>query len=99
MRVFSLSAYLTRKQTARIGRQHVVLGTSADNRVTISNSYFNGVTSYSATCDGYAYWGLYFDGSSDLVTLQKNYIYHFSGRSPKVQGNTLLHAVSETFPR
>ncbi|PYH86747.1 putative pectin lyase A [Aspergillus uvarum CBS 121591] len=80
--------------TARIGRQHVVLGTSADNRVTISNSYFNGVTSYSATCDGYAYWGLYFDGSSDLVTLQKNYIYHFSGRSPKVQGNTLLHAVN-----
>lgn len=80
--------------TARIGRQHLVLGTSASNRVTISNNYFNGVSSYSATCDGYHYWGIYLDGSNDLVTMKGNYIYHFSGRSPKVQGNTLLHAVN-----
>ncbi|KAE8395523.1 putative pectin lyase A [Aspergillus alliaceus] len=80
--------------TARIGRQHLVLGTSASNRVTVSNSYFNGVTDYSATCNGYAYWGIYFDGSNDLVTFKGNYVYHFSGRSPKVQGNTLLHAVN-----
>ncbi|GAM40926.1 hypothetical protein TCE0_041f13655 [Talaromyces pinophilus] len=80
--------------TARIGRQHLVLGTSADNRVTVSNSYFDGLTSYSATCDGYTYWGIYLDGSSDLVTFKGNYIYHFSGRSPKIQGNTLLHAVN-----
>lgn len=84
----------TAHQTARIGRQHIVLGTEASKRVTISNSYIDGVTDYSATCDGYHYWGLYFDGSSDLVTLKGNYIYHTSGRSPKVQGNTLLHAVS-----
>ncbi|KAH8698433.1 pectin lyase fold/virulence factor [Talaromyces proteolyticus] len=51
--------------TARIGRQHLVHGTSADNRVTVSKPYFAGVTSYSAT-----------------------------GRAPKVQGNTLLHAVN-----
>ncbi|CRG89703.1 pectate lyase, putative [Talaromyces islandicus] len=80
--------------TARIGRQHLVLGTSADNRVTVSNCYFDGETSYSATCDGYTYWMIYLDGSSDLVTLKGNYIYHFSGRAPKVQGNTLLHAVN-----
>ncbi|KAJ5979883.1 hypothetical protein N7481_007181 [Penicillium waksmanii] len=80
--------------TARIGRQHLVLGTDASKRVTISNNYFNGVTSYSATCNSYAYWGIYFAGSSDLITLKGNYIYHFSGRSPKVQGNTLLHAVN-----
>ncbi|PTU22286.1 hypothetical protein P175DRAFT_0127887 [Aspergillus ochraceoroseus IBT 24754] len=80
--------------TARIGRQHLVLGTSASNRVTISNSYFNGVSSYSATCDGYHYWGIYLDGSSDLVTMKGNYIYRMSGRSPKIQGNTLLHAVN-----
>ncbi|KAL6229562.1 hypothetical protein BDW75DRAFT_249562 [Aspergillus navahoensis] len=80
--------------TARIGRQHLVLGTSASNRVTVSNSYFNGVTSYSATCDGYHYWGIYLTGSNDLVTLKGNYIYHMSGRSPKVGGNTLLHAVN-----
>ncbi|KAL4893133.1 putative pectin lyase A [Aspergillus ambiguus] len=80
--------------TARIGRQHLVLGTSASNRVTVSNSYFNGVTDYSATCDGYHYWGIYLDGSNDMVTLKGNYIYHMSGRSPKVQSNTLLHAVN-----
>ncbi|KAL4811594.1 putative pectin lyase D [Aspergillus spinulosporus] len=80
--------------TARIARQHIVLGTNACNRVTISNNYFNGVTDYSATCDGYHYWGLYLDGSNDMVTLKGNYIHHFSGRSPKVGGNTLLHAVN-----
>lgn len=61
--------------------------------MTVSNSYFNGVSDYSATCDGYAYWGIYFAGSSDLITFKGNYIHHFSGRSPKVQENTLLHAV------
>ncbi|CAI7611060.1 unnamed protein product [Penicillium glandicola] len=80
--------------TARIARQHIVLGTDASKRVTISNSYIDGATSYSATCDGYHYWGIYLDGSSDLVTLKGNYIYHTSGRAPKVQGNTLLHAVN-----
>ncbi|KAH7377452.1 polysaccharide lyase family 1 protein [Cadophora sp. MPI-SDFR-AT-0126] len=80
--------------TSLIGRQHIVLGTSASNRVTLSNNYINGVTPYSATCDGYHYWGIYLDGSNDLVTMKGNYIYHTSGRSPKVAGNTLLHAVN-----
>lgn len=62
--------------------------------MTLSNNYINGVSDYSATCDGYHYWGIYLDGSSDLVTMKGNYIYHTSGRSPKVQGNTLLHAVN-----
>ncbi|KAJ5946345.1 hypothetical protein N7454_003184 [Penicillium verhagenii] len=80
--------------TARIGRQHYVLGTSADNRISLTNNYIDGVTEYSATCDTYTYWGIYLDGDSDLLTLKGNYIYHTSGRSPKVQGNTLLHAVN-----
>ncbi|CAI7619186.1 unnamed protein product [Penicillium bialowiezense] len=80
--------------TARIARQHIVLGTDASKRVTLSNNFINGVSDYSATCDGYHYWGVYLDGSSDLVTMKGNYIYHTSGRSPKVQGNTLLHAVN-----
>lgn len=29
-----------------------------------------------------------------MVTLKNNYIYHMSGRSPKVAGSTLLHAVN-----
>ena len=62
--------------------------------MTISNSEIDGSTSWSPTCDGHHYWGLYFTGSSDLITLKGNYIHHTSGRSPKVGGNTLLHAVN-----
>ncbi|THY32647.1 putative pectin lyase [Aureobasidium pullulans] len=80
--------------TQRIARQHIVLGESASGRVTISNCDIDGASSWSATCDGRHYWALYFTGSSDLVTLKGNYIHHTSGRSPKVQGNTLLHAVN-----
>ncbi|KAE8370951.1 pectin lyase 1 [Aspergillus caelatus] len=83
--------------TARIARQHIVLGTQADNRVTISNSLIDGRTDYSATCNGYHYWGVYLDGSNDMVTMKGNYFYHTSGRMPKVQGNTLLHAVNNYF--
>ena len=81
-------------KTARIGRQHIVLGTEASGAVTISNSYIDGSSSWSATCDGHQYWALYFDGSQDQVTFKNNYIYSTSGRAPKVQGNTILHAVN-----
>jgi pectin lyase len=32
-----------------------------------------------------------------LITFKNNYVYHLSGRSPKVAGNTLLHAVNNFF--
>ncbi|KAH7260690.1 pectin lyase fold/virulence factor [Fusarium redolens] len=80
--------------TSLIGRQHIVLGNNASNRVTISNHKLDGATSWSATCNGYHYWGLYFTGSADTVTFKNNYIYKTSGRAPKVGGNTLLHAVN-----
>ncbi len=65
--------------------------------MTISNCEIDGSTSWSATCDGHHYWAIYLDGSNDLVTLKGNYIHHTSGRSPKVAGNTLLHAVNNYF--
>jgi pectin lyase len=80
-----------------IGRQHIVLGNQASGRVTISNSEIDGSSTWSATCNGQHYWGLYFTGSSDLVTPKGNYIHHVSGRAPKVAGNTLLHAVNNYF--
>jgi hypothetical protein len=52
--------------TSLIGRQHIVLGNNASNRVTISNCKIDGTTSWSATCDGHHYWGLYFTGSNDV---------------------------------
>jgi pectin lyase len=55
---------------SKIGRQMLVAGTSASNRVTISNTEFDGSTSYSATCDGHHYWGIYLTGSSDLITMK-----------------------------
>ncbi|KAI1496335.1 putative pectin lyase [Biscogniauxia marginata] len=84
-------------KTSLIGRQHIVLGEEASGRVTISNSEIDGQTSWSATCDGNHYWGLYFTGSDDQITLKGNYIHHTSGRSPKVGGNTALHAVNNYF--
>ncbi|EFW98721.1 pectate lyase a [Grosmannia clavigera kw1407] len=81
-------------KTSLIGRQHIVLGNTASGRVTISNNEIDGSSSWSASCDGHHYWALYFTGSSDLVTFKGNYIHHTSGRSPKVAGNTLLHAVN-----
>ncbi|KAK3201503.1 hypothetical protein GRF29_185g1144629 [Pseudopithomyces chartarum] len=80
-----------------VGRQMLVLGNNASNRVTISNNDFDGNTNWSATCDNHHYWTLYLTGSNDLVTLKGNYIHHTSGRSPKVGGNTLLHAVNNYF--
>ncbi|KAG9744370.1 polysaccharide lyase family 1 protein, partial [Aureobasidium melanogenum] len=80
--------------TQRIARQHVVLGESASGRVTISNCDIDGSSSWSATCDGRHYWALYFTGSNDMITFKGNYIHHTSGRSPKIQGNTILHAVN-----
>lgn len=32
-----------------------------------------------------------------MITFKNNYIYHMSGRAPKVSGNTLLHAVNNYF--
>ncbi|KUI54750.1 putative pectin lyase A [Cytospora mali] len=80
--------------TDQIGRQHIVLGEAASGRVTISNSHIDGESTYSATCDGYHYWNLYFTGSDDQITLKNNYIHHFSGRAPKLGGSTVLHAVN-----
>ncbi|KAI3398879.1 hypothetical protein diail_8388 [Diaporthe ilicicola] len=80
--------------TDNIGRQHIVLGDSASGRVSITNTHINGESTYSATCDGYDYWNLYFTGADDQITFKNNYVHHFSGRAPKLGGSTLLHAVN-----
>ncbi|KAH7117921.1 pectin lyase A precursor [Dendryphion nanum] len=80
-----------------IGRQMFVAGNGASNRVTLSNNEFDGQTSWSATCDGRHYWAIYLTGSNDLITMKNNYIHHTSGRSPKIGGNSLVHAVNNYF--
>jgi pectin lyase len=81
-------------KTSLIGRQHIVAGYDASNRVTISNTEIDGNTAWSASCDEHHYWAILLLGEADTVTFQGNYIHHTSGRSPKVGGATLLHAVN-----
>lgn len=83
--------------TSSLGRQHYSFGTGASNGITISNSFIDGRTSQSATCDGHTYWGLELVGSSDQITFYKNYVYYTSGRSPALSGNTLFHAVNNVW--
>ncbi|KAI0155480.1 polysaccharide lyase family 1 protein [Pestalotiopsis sp. NC0098] len=83
--------------TSYTGRQHYSFGTGSSNGITISNSFLNGQTSNSATCDGHTYWGLELVGSSDQITFYKNYVYYTSGRSPALSGNTLFHAVNNVW--
>ncbi|PQE10649.1 pectin lyase E protein [Rutstroemia sp. NJR-2017a BBW] len=54
--------------TSSLGRQHYSFGTGANNAVTISNSFINGKTAYSASCDGHSYWGMELVGSGDQIT-------------------------------
>ncbi|PYH31427.1 polysaccharide lyase family 1 protein [Aspergillus neoniger CBS 115656] len=75
-----------------IGRQMFVAGYEASHSVTISNSEFDGETSWSATCDGHHYWTVLGYGHNDKITFANNYIHHTSGRSPKLEFNSFWHA-------
>ena len=82
-----------------IGRQMLVTGYETAGRVTISNTEFDGKTSWSATCNGKHYWTMLFYGASDKITLMNNWIHDVSGRAPKVagEGNVVMHAVNNLF--
>ncbi|KAF7887520.1 hypothetical protein EAF00_009814 [Botryotinia globosa] len=71
---------------SRIGRQFITMGPGASNRVSVTNSEFDGTTLWSAKCNNHHYWTLYFTGSQDTVTFKGNYIHNTSGRGPKVGG-------------
>ncbi|KAF2214069.1 polysaccharide lyase family 1 protein [Cercospora zeae-maydis SCOH1-5] len=77
-----------------IGRMMLVAGYESNTGISITNSNFDGRTDYSASCNGEHYWALFLTGKNDQITLQGNYIHSTSGRSPKVDENTLLHAVN-----
>ncbi|KFY51000.1 hypothetical protein V496_09017 [Pseudogymnoascus sp. VKM F-4515 (FW-2607)] len=83
--------------TSSLGRQHYSFGQDSDKLITISNSFINGQTDYSATCDGHTYWTLELVGSADQITFYKNYVYNTSGRSPALSGDTLFHAVNSVW--
>lgn len=78
--------WIDRSKFSLIGRQFIAMGPGASNRVTVSNSEFDGTTDWSAKCNKHHYWTLYFTGSQDTVTFKGNYIHNTSGRGPKVGG-------------
>ncbi|KAH6647894.1 pectin lyase fold/virulence factor [Truncatella angustata] len=83
--------------TSLLGRQHYVFGQKPSSRITLSNNFINGSTSWSAGCDGYHYWTIELVGTEDQITFQNNYVYHTSGRSPALSGSTLFHAVNSVW--
>lgn len=72
----------------------IVAGYKTNKGVAITNSEFDGKSTYSTSCDGQHYWGLYLTGENDLITFKGNYIHHTSGRSPKIDKGTVLHAAN-----
>ena len=62
--------------TSSLGRQHYSFGQSPNNAVTISNSFINGKTSHSATCDGHTYWGMELVGTGDQITFYSKFHFH-----------------------
>lgn len=93
----SSNIWIDHVTTSSLGRQHYSFGTGASSGITISNSFINGVTAHSATCDGHTYWGLELVGSNDQITFYKNYVYYTSGRSPALSGSTMFHAVNNVW--
>ncbi|GKT51491.1 putative pectin lyase F-1 [Colletotrichum spaethianum] len=83
--------------TTRPGRQHYVFGFDPSKRITLSNNFINGDSTYSTGCNGYHYWTFEMVGKDDQITMKNNYIYKTSGRGPALSGATLLHAVNNVW--
>ncbi|KAH8777676.1 pectin lyase fold/virulence factor [Diaporthe sp. PMI_573] len=68
------------------------------SRFTISNTEFDGVTSYSNSCNGDQYWTTMFVADGDKLTLDRNWYHDVSGRAPKIGGSgTTVQAVNNYF--
>ncbi|WQF80810.1 Putative Cellulose-binding domain, fungal, pectate lyase, pectin lyase/virulence factor [Colletotrichum destructivum] len=83
--------------TTRPGRQHYVFGFEPSKRITLSNNFINGDSTYSTGCNGYHYWTFEMVGEDDQITMKNNYIYKTAGRGPALSGATLLHAVNNVW--
>ncbi|MBE3043458.1 hypothetical protein IMZ48_12980 [Candidatus Bathyarchaeota archaeon] len=80
----------------------IVSGWGAAGHVTISDNEFDGVTEWSAGCNGQHYWAMLLIGDSDLVTLAGNWFHDISGRSPHLgtdqsTSGAIVHATNNLF--
>ncbi|GMF57772.1 unnamed protein product [Phytophthora fragariaefolia] len=71
-------------KVSHVGRQFLTTNMASTDSMTISNSYFDGNTDYSASCDGHHYWSFIFYGTTRFSMLN-NYIH---GTSPKIGGES-----------
>ncbi|KAF1336047.1 Pectate lyase, partial [Globisporangium splendens] len=71
-----------------VGRQMMTTNAASVKSMTISNSDFDGRTSWSASCDGRHYWTFIFHGTQTRISMINNYVHSTSGRSPKLGGST-----------
>lgn len=93
----SSNIWIDHVETSLTGRQHYSFGQDANSKLTISNSFINGKTANSASCDNTTYWGEEMVAKSEEITWFQNYVNMTSGRSPALSGGTLLHAVNNVF--
>ncbi|KAG8752701.1 hypothetical protein FRC11_008100 [Ceratobasidium sp. 423] len=71
-----------------VGRQFIVTHFDPSTKVTISNNYFNGQSTYSTGCDQHHYWAFLMLGKDDQITFARNYVYYTSGRGPHIGGTS-----------
>lgn len=60
----------------------IVTGWNQAGKVSITYNEFDGVTSWSSSCNGQHYWTLLLLGLTDYYTFAGNYIHDCSGRAP-----------------
>ncbi|CAH0027088.1 unnamed protein product [Clonostachys rhizophaga] len=73
---------------------------SGNDGVWIDHVKFDGVTSYSHSCNSDHYWCIIIGGTGDKITVDRNYIHDVSGRAPKIgssSGTQLVQAVNNYF--
>jgi pectin lyase len=81
-----------------IGRQMIVGGFKPTTHMTISWNDFDGHNVYSHYCNGTHYWNLLLAGSEQSITLSHNWFREFSGRAPKIDGQSaVIHLVNNYF--
>ncbi|KAB8075475.1 pectin lyase fold/virulence factor [Aspergillus leporis] len=85
-----------------IGRQMIVSGWNKGGHITISNNEFDGVTEWSAGCNGKHYWSLLLLGLEDWYTFAGNWLHDLSGRAPHMgtdytKSKIYFHGVNNYF--
>lgn len=80
----------------------IVSGWNQAGYVTISNNEFDGVTKWSAGCNGKHYWALLLIGAKDHYTFVGNWLHDVSGRAPHIgtgdhESQIFFHAVNNYF--